>query len=85
MLRTIRRDLAKYEEMLLSDPESREKAGGEVDSGWKVLKSDVFRAPSKPFLLSMMVRTFLPPCPMPILRPLIPIAEQTRYEFPGCR
>mmetsp|Transcript_3544 Transcript_3544/g.8825 ORF Transcript_3544/g.8825 Transcript_3544/m.8825 type:complete len:694 (-) Transcript_3544:103-2184(-) len=59
MFRTIRRDLAKYEEYLVNDPEAEKlTAPHHADSdlsGWKVLKGDVFRAPVNPKLLSTVV------------------------------
>jgi len=54
MLRTIRRDLAKYEELILNETENGVRSP-EAEAGWKALKSDVFRAPPKCRQLSMLV------------------------------
>ena len=40
LMRTVRRDLAKYEELLIEGPEAKE------ESGWKLVSGDVFRAPA---------------------------------------
>lgn len=65
MFRTIRRDLAKYEEYLVNDPEAEKlTAPHHADSdlsGWKVLKGDVFRAPVNPKLLSTVASRPPPP------------------------
>ncbi|GJX36083.1 transmembrane 9 superfamily member 11-like protein [Tanacetum coccineum] len=50
-LRTIRRDLAQYEEL---DHEAQTQMNEEL-SGWKLVVSDVFRAPDHPQLLCVMV------------------------------
>ncbi|GER40484.1 endomembrane protein 70 protein family [Striga asiatica] len=50
-LRTVRRDLARYEEL---DKESQAQMTEEL-SGWKLVVSDVFRAPENPSLLCIMV------------------------------
>uniref|UniRef100_A0A0D9X6A9 Transmembrane 9 superfamily member n=1 Tax=Leersia perrieri TaxID=77586 RepID=A0A0D9X6A9_9ORYZ len=49
LLRTVRRDLAQYEE-LGSDLETDEHL-----AGWKLVSGDVFREPKHPLLLSVMV------------------------------
>lgn len=41
LMRTVRRDLAKYEELLIEGQDSSKE-----ESGWKLLAGDVFRAPS---------------------------------------
>ncbi|VAI50778.1 unnamed protein product [Triticum turgidum subsp. durum] len=51
LLRTVRRDLTRYEEL---DSEAQAQMNEEL-SGWKLVVSDVFRAPSNPMLLCMMV------------------------------
>lgn len=51
LLRTVRRDLARYEEL---DKEAQEQMNEEL-SGWKLVVGDVFRAPSHPLLLCVMV------------------------------
>ncbi|PHT42415.1 Transmembrane 9 superfamily member 12 [Capsicum baccatum] len=50
-LRTVRRDLTRYEEL---DKEAQSQMNEEL-SGWKLVVSDVFRAPSNPALLCAMV------------------------------
>ncbi|KAG9153591.1 hypothetical protein Leryth_008531 [Lithospermum erythrorhizon] len=50
-LRTIRRDLAQYEEL---DKEAQAQMNEEL-SGWKLVVGDVFRAPTNPGLLCVMV------------------------------
>lgn len=50
-LRTIRRDLARYEEL---DKEAQAQMNEEL-SGWKLVVADVFRAPDNPELLCVMV------------------------------
>ncbi|CAK9185507.1 unnamed protein product, partial [Ilex paraguariensis] len=50
-LRTIRRDLARYEEL---DKEAQAQVNEEL-SGWKLVVGDVFRAPNNPELLCVMV------------------------------
>ncbi|KAM3321417.1 transmembrane 9 superfamily member 11 [Capsicum chacoense] len=50
-LRTIRRDLARYDEL---DKEAQAQMNEEL-SGWKLVVGDVFRAPSNPGLLCAMV------------------------------
>ncbi|KAJ0904437.1 putative transcription factor bHLH family [Helianthus annuus] len=50
-LRTVRRDLTHYEEL---DKEAQAQMNEEL-SGWKLVVADVFRAPSNPGLLSVMV------------------------------
>ncbi|MED6195263.1 Transmembrane 9 superfamily member 11 [Stylosanthes scabra] len=50
-LRTVRRDLTRYEEM---DKEAQAQMNEEL-SGWKLVVGDVFRAPSNPSLLCVMV------------------------------
>ncbi|PWA91874.1 Nonaspanin (TM9SF) [Artemisia annua] len=49
-LRTIRRDLAQYEELDEAQTQMNEEL-----SGWKLVVSDVFRAPDHPQLLCVMV------------------------------
>ncbi|XP_024986829.1 transmembrane 9 superfamily member 11-like isoform X2 [Cynara cardunculus var. scolymus] len=49
-LRTIRRDLARYEEL----DEAQNQMNEEL-SGWKLVVADVFRAPNHPALLCVMV------------------------------
>ncbi|CAD6241876.1 unnamed protein product [Miscanthus lutarioriparius] len=51
LLRTVRRDLTKYEEL---HSEAQAQMNEEL-SGWKLVVSDVFRAPSNPMLLCVMV------------------------------
>uniref|UniRef100_J3LI14 Transmembrane 9 superfamily member n=1 Tax=Oryza brachyantha TaxID=4533 RepID=J3LI14_ORYBR len=51
LLRTVRRDLTRYEEL---DSEAQAQMNEEL-SGWKLVVSDVFRAPSNPMLLCVMV------------------------------
>ncbi|XP_058067509.1 transmembrane 9 superfamily member 11 [Magnolia sinica] len=51
LLRTVRRDLTKYEEL---DKEAQALMNEEL-SGWKLVVGDVFRAPSNPELLCVMV------------------------------
>ncbi|MFS7996788.1 putative nonaspanin (TM9SF) [Helianthus anomalus] len=50
-LRTIRRDLARYEEL---DKEAQVQMTEEL-SGWKLVVNDVFRSPNNPQLLCIMV------------------------------
>ncbi|KAE8677171.1 Transmembrane 9 superfamily member 12 [Hibiscus syriacus] len=50
-LRTVRRDLTRYEEL---DKEAQVHMNEEL-SGWKLVVGDVFRAPSHPALLCIMV------------------------------
>lgn len=50
-LRTVRRDLTKYEEL---DKEAQAQMTEEL-SGWKLVVGDVFRAPNHPKLLCVMV------------------------------
>ncbi|GMH20588.1 hypothetical protein Nepgr_022429 [Nepenthes gracilis] len=50
-LRTVRRDLTRYEEL---DKEAQAQMNEEL-SGWKLVVGDVFRAPSHPALLCVMV------------------------------
>ncbi|GJS83901.1 transmembrane 9 superfamily member 11 [Tanacetum coccineum] len=50
-LRTIRRDLARYEEL---DKEAQAHMNEEL-SGWKLVVNDVFRSPNNPQLLCIMV------------------------------
>ncbi|KAJ4952259.1 hypothetical protein NE237_029091 [Protea cynaroides] len=50
-LRTIRRDLTRYEEL---DKEAQAQMNEEL-SGWKLVVGDVFRAPDHPALLCIMV------------------------------
>uniref|UniRef100_A0A0D6QXN9 Transmembrane 9 superfamily member n=1 Tax=Araucaria cunninghamii TaxID=56994 RepID=A0A0D6QXN9_ARACU len=50
-LRTVRRDLTKYEEL---DKEAQAQMTEEL-SGWKLVVGDVFRAPTHPKLLCVMV------------------------------
>lgn len=50
-LRTVRRDLTRYEEL---DKESQAQMNEEL-SGWKLVVGDVFREPSHPKLLCVMV------------------------------
>ncbi|CAH9132612.1 unnamed protein product [Cuscuta epithymum] len=50
-LRTIRRDLARYEEL---DKEAQAQMNEEL-SGWKLVVGDVFRAPGNPELLCIVV------------------------------
>ncbi|KAF8407203.1 hypothetical protein HHK36_006330 [Tetracentron sinense] len=50
-LRTVRRDLTQYEEI---DKEAQAQMNEEL-SGWKLVVGDVFRAPSNPALLCIMV------------------------------
>ncbi|XP_040996804.1 transmembrane 9 superfamily member 11-like isoform X2 [Juglans microcarpa x Juglans regia] len=50
-LRTVRRDLTRYEEL---DKEAQAQMNEEL-SGWKLVVGDVFRAPTNPSLLCIMV------------------------------
>ncbi|KAL0427476.1 UNVERIFIED_CONTAM: Transmembrane 9 superfamily member 11 [Sesamum latifolium] len=50
-LRTVRRDLTRYEEL---DKEAQAQMNEEL-SGWKLVVADVFRAPTNPALLCVMV------------------------------
>ncbi|XP_052183623.1 transmembrane 9 superfamily member 11-like [Diospyros lotus] len=50
-LRTVRRDLTRYEEL---DKEAQAQMNEEL-SGWKLVVGDVFRAPTNPALLCVMV------------------------------
>ncbi|MBA0604292.1 hypothetical protein Godav_016963 [Gossypium davidsonii] len=50
-LRTVRRDLTRYEEL---DKESQVQMNEEL-SGWKLVVGDVFRAPSNPALLCILI------------------------------
>ncbi|GAB4832732.1 Transmembrane 9 super member 11 [Ancistrocladus abbreviatus] len=50
-LRTVRRDLTRYEEL---DKEAQTQLNEEL-SGWKLVVGDVFRAPSHPALLCVMI------------------------------
>lgn len=50
-LRTVRRDLTRYEEL---DKESQAQMNEEL-SGWKLVVGDVFRSPTNPALLCVMV------------------------------
>jgi hypothetical protein len=50
-LRTVRRDLTRYEEL---DKEAQAQMNEEL-SGWKLVVGDVFRAPAHPSLLCVMV------------------------------
>ncbi|EPS61503.1 hypothetical protein M569_13294 [Genlisea aurea] len=50
-LRTVRRDLTRYEEL---DKEAQAQMNEEL-SGWKLVVGDVFREPSHPKLLSVMI------------------------------
>ncbi|XP_010088424.2 transmembrane 9 superfamily member 11 isoform X1 [Morus notabilis] len=50
-LRTVRRDLTRYEEL---DKEAQAQMNEEL-SGWKLVVGDVFRAPTNPALLCIMV------------------------------
>lgn len=51
MMRTIRRDLQKYEQLLVDG-----NAGNDMEeSGWKMVSGDVFRAPEKSLSLAMHV------------------------------
>ncbi|XWS70803.1 hypothetical protein CRYUN_Cryun03dG0080400 [Craigia yunnanensis] len=50
-LRTVRRDLTRYEEL---DKEAQAQMNEEL-SGWKLVVGDVFRSPSNPALLCIMV------------------------------
>ncbi|MQL91898.1 hypothetical protein Taro_024519 [Colocasia esculenta] len=51
LLRTVRRDLTRYEEL---DKEAQAQLNEEL-SGWKLVVGDVFRAPDHPSLLCIMV------------------------------
>ncbi|WOK94026.1 transmembrane 9 superfamily member 11-like [Canna indica] len=51
LLRTVRRDLTRYEEL---DKEAQAQMNEEL-SGWKLVVGDVFRAPRRPLLLCVMV------------------------------
>jgi transmembrane 9 superfamily protein 2/4 len=53
LIRTVRRDLAKYEQLMVDGG-----AGDMKDeAGWKLLTGDVFRAPSRPKALCVYVGT----------------------------
>lgn len=51
MMRTIRRDLQKYEQLLVDGSPGNEME----ESGWKMVSGDVFRAPEKSLSLAMHV------------------------------
>ncbi|KAJ6831299.1 transmembrane 9 superfamily member 11-like [Iris pallida] len=51
LLRTVRRDLTRYEEL---DKEAQAQMNEEL-SGWKLVVADVFRAPASPTLLCVLV------------------------------
>lgn len=50
MVRTLRADLARYNELLTEDEE-------EEETGWKLIHGDVFRTPAKASFLSVLVGT----------------------------
>lgn len=49
LMRTVRRDLAKYEELLVEGHETKE------ESGWKLVSGDAFRAPADPQSFAVQV------------------------------
>lgn len=51
LMRTVRRDLAKYEELLVEGQDAKE------ESGWKLISGDVFRAPPAAVDLAVQVRS----------------------------
>ena len=55
LMRTVRRDLAKYEELLIEGGESSKEEGG-----WKLLSGDVFRPPSHMPDLAVQARALRP-------------------------
>lgn len=54
MMRTIRRDLARYEQLLVEGGGPGAAADAE-ESGWKMVSGDIFRAPSAPLNLCVQV------------------------------
>lgn len=53
LIRTVRRDLAKYEELLMDGGSSA--ADLKEEAGWKMVSGDVFRAPRRPVMLAVRV------------------------------
>ena len=51
LLRTLRKDIARYNQLDLTEEDVQE------DSGWKLIHGDVFRPPSNPMLLSIFLGT----------------------------
>ncbi|KAI7844812.1 hypothetical protein COHA_001692 [Chlorella ohadii] len=51
MMRTIRRDLQRYEQLLVDGGQAQDVE----ESGWKMVSGDVFRAPSSPLSLCVQV------------------------------
>lgn len=49
LLRTLRKDIARYNQLDLTEEDVQE------DSGWKLIHGDVFRPPSNPMLLSVFL------------------------------
>jgi hypothetical protein len=49
LMRTVRRDLARYEELLIEGPDAKE------ESGWKLVSGDVFRMPPSVQALAVQV------------------------------
>jgi len=49
LLRTLRKDIARYNQLDLTEEDVQE------DSGWKLIHGDVFRPPSNPMLLSIFL------------------------------
>lgn len=54
LIRTVRRDLSKYEQLVV-DSSGLEKE----EAGWKLVSGDVFRAPNDSMSLAMQVHTTL--------------------------
>lgn len=57
LMRTVRRDLAKYEELLVEAPEG----GSKDEGGWKFVSGDVFRAPARADSLAVQARAVFSP------------------------
>lgn len=61
LLRTLHRDISKYNELSTVEDASSE------DTGWKLVHSDVFRRPSHPMLFAVLVGTGVQLCVMALL------------------
>jgi len=61
LVRTLKKDIARYNRLDqinlddLSGTAALEEEGVQEDSGWKLVHGDVFRAPSRPLLLSVLL------------------------------
>jgi Endomembrane protein 70 len=66
LMRTVRRDLAKYEELLIEGGDG----GGKEESGWKLLSGDVFRAPSHLPELAVQARAAPASCAVVLAAPV---------------